>query len=401
MGSPLRAVVAGHLCLDLIPEIPPNRENITDVLQPGRLIEIGKMDLCTGGAVSNTGLALHRLGIPTRLICKVGDDPFGKIVRGIIQSHDPNLIEGIISHSEVSTSYSVILSLPGLDRIFLHHPGANHDFCAADIDFEMVSSADLFHFGYPPLMRRIYEEDGQELVKIFQRVRRLGLTTSLDMSYPDPETEAGKTNWIDFFRSVLPYTDIFSPSIEELLLMLKPARYAALLKRGAIIPQVNPALLHELSDELISLGVRIVLIKLGEMGLYLRTNGLPAISSMGKARPSEIAAWVNQEYWVASFKVQVRGTTGAGDATIAGFLAAFLRRLNPKEAARFAVAVGACNVEARDALSGIMTWEETTDRVNKGWAQNPLTLSDPNWYPDAQERLWVRPPDDQSPAALP
>jgi len=66
----------------------------------------------------------------------------------------------------------------------------------------------------------------------------------------------------------------------------------------------------------------------------------------------------------------VIGTTGAGDATIAGFLAALLRDLPPDEAMNAALAVGACNVEAADALSGIRSWCETLQRINAGWARH-------------------------------
>jgi sugar/nucleoside kinase (ribokinase family) len=59
-------VVAGHVCIDIIPEIGRDFE-----LLPGRLVEIGTAVTATGGAVSNTGVALHLLGIPATLMGKV------------------------------------------------------------------------------------------------------------------------------------------------------------------------------------------------------------------------------------------------------------------------------------------------------------------------------------------
>ena len=61
------------------------------------------------------------------------------------------------------------------------------------------------------------------------------------------------------------------------------------------------------------------------------------------------------------------GTTGAGDATIAGFLTALLRDVPPERALAIAAAVGACNVEAADAVSGVRSWEETLARIDAGW----------------------------------
>jgi sugar/nucleoside kinase (ribokinase family) len=70
------AVVAGHICLDIIPQMP--RVNLQTSLRPGAVIEVGAAIMATGGPVSNTGLSLHRLGIPTQLMGKVGHDNFGK-----------------------------------------------------------------------------------------------------------------------------------------------------------------------------------------------------------------------------------------------------------------------------------------------------------------------------------
>jgi hypothetical protein len=55
-----------------------------------------------------------------------------------------------------------------------------------------------------------------------------------------------------------------------------------------------------------------------------------------------------------------------------------------------AVAVGACNVEAADALGGIRPWEATVARVAEGWAKHPLHLDAPGWRHDAEAQLWAR-----------
>ncbi len=87
--KPGSAVVAGHLCLDIFPtlsHLPVGQ--FTALFRPGHLVDVGPVSFSTGGAVSNTGLALHRLGIETYLSAKVGVDPFAEIVRGIIRAYD-------------------------------------------------------------------------------------------------------------------------------------------------------------------------------------------------------------------------------------------------------------------------------------------------------------------------
>ena len=88
---------------------------------------------------------------------------------------------------------------------------------------------------------------------------------------------------------------------------------------------------------------------------------------MGRARPTDLDAWTDRELWSPCFRVDVVGTNGSGDSTIAGFLAALLRDLPADEAATMAVAVGACNVEAADTVSGVRTWDETRSAIAAGW----------------------------------
>jgi sugar/nucleoside kinase (ribokinase family) len=113
-----------------------------------------------------------------------------------------------------------VISPPGSDRRFLHHPGANDDFSAQDVSEEALQDAHLFHFGYPPLMANMYSNGGRQLLELFQRAKSHGLTTSLDMAYPDPESAAGRADWRAILHNVLPYVDIFVPSLEEILYML-------------------------------------------------------------------------------------------------------------------------------------------------------------------------------------
>ena len=383
------ALVAGHICLDIIPDVSDIDPGIFNAnFRPGHMLEAGAATLSTGGPVSNTGLALHKLGVPVRLIAKVGDDAFGHVIERIVNAIDPTLLAGMKLDPQAITSYTLIISPPHIDRIFLHCPGANHEFGSSDVGDDQLAQADLLHFGYPPVMRRIYRNNGRELADLLGRAKAIGLTTSLDLCYPDPHAEAGRLDWLAFFRSVLPHVDVFAPSLEELLFMLRRQTLDNLSARGSVVDQATPELLHDISDELIGLGAKIILIKLGARGAYLRTAGITAIDQLGRAVPTDRAAWANREMWAPCFDVEVVGTTGSGDATIAGFLSALLRDASLEEAMAMAVAVGACNVEAPDALSGLRSWEATQQRIAQGWARLPVALDAPGWTYDVRCDLW-------------
>jgi sugar/nucleoside kinase (ribokinase family) len=163
--------------------------------------------------------------------------------------------------------------------------------------------------------------------------------------------------------------------------------------RGELLPQTTPELLEDLSGELMGMGVGIVVVKMGYRGVYVRTASESRLSAAGRARPVAGSGWAGSERWIPCFKVGVVGTTGSGDSTIAGFLAGLLRRAPLEEALRMAVAVGACNVEAADSLSGLRTWDETRKRVTAGWEQLPLAIEEPGWSWEASQKMWIGPLD--------
>lgn len=371
------AVVAGLVCLDIIPAIP---HADLSALQPGQVMEIGAPVMATGGAVANTGLGLHRLGIPAHLIGKVGDDPLGRIVVEQIRSHDDALAAHMITAPDEITSYTIVLSPQNSDRAFMHCPGANHSFGADDVDYDLLHTAQLFHFGYPPYMERIYANDGAELVTMMQRASATGAITSLDMALPDPNGPSGQIDWRQIMARTLPHVDLFLPSLDEIRFMLG---YPAGPPGGD--PQLD-ADISAIATELLTLGASVVVLKLGTRGLYLRTGSAEL--------PFLAADWVGRELWVPCFQAQpFVGTTGSGDTTIAGFLAALLRDQSPEAALTSAVAVGACNVEAADALGGLRSWPETQARIAAGWDREPLTVHAPGWQWDATAAIWHGPHD--------
>ncbi|HEX8037386.1 MAG TPA: carbohydrate kinase family protein [Ktedonobacterales bacterium] len=374
--------VAGHICLDVIPAM----SGVGEALRPGALVHIGPAQFATGGTVANVGLALHRLGMRPRLIGKIGDDLFGQAILDILGGADPELAAGMARATGEPTSYSVVISAAASDRIFLHCPGVNDTFGAADVADGALDGVRVLHFGYPPLMRRMYLDDGRELAELLGRAKDRGVTTSLDMARPDPQSEAGRVDWPGILRRALPFVDLFLPSAEELLFMLDRPRFDA----GA---RLDTSLLARLAVRCLEMGAAMVGLKLGDQGLYLRTTADTArLDTMGRGRPANLEAWRGRELLAPCFEAAVAGTTGSGDATIAGLLAALLADEAPEDALLDAVGVGACSVEAVDATSGIPSWEAVRERIRAGWRQAALMMvqggDGGGWRWDERARLW-------------
>ncbi|CAG5089652.1 PfkB domain protein [Thermobacillus xylanilyticus] len=387
-------VVAGHICLDIIPSLPNAKGGLDQILVPGKLVNAGPVVLSTGGTVSNTGIALHRLGMSVLLMGKIGDDLFGQAVLKLLRRQSPELAEGMMVIAGENTSYSIVIHSPGIDRIFLHCTGANDTFQGSDLRWELLTGARLFHFGYPPLMKRMYADGGTELAGMLHEVKRAGLTTSLDMAKPDPASEAGRVDWMAILEKVLPKVDVFLPSVEEILYMLDRPFYDRLASaKGDIAEHLDGEDLSALADRMIGMGAAIVAVKLGEHGLYLRTAGERRLQSMGGCTPENIGEWAGRELLATCYQVEVAGTTGAGDCTIAGFLAGLLKGLSPESAMRAAVAVGACNVERQDAVSGIPSWETVQRRIEAGWPKRANRLRLDGWRFHEEAELWIGPND--------
>jgi sugar/nucleoside kinase (ribokinase family) len=365
------AVVAGHVSLDVFPALQGPVK-----LEPGRLVVVGPAVTSTGGAVTNTGLALHRLGVGVRLIGKVGDDLFGRAVLDALAEHGEHLADDLIVSEDEATSYTIVINPPGVDRSFLHCPGANRTFSALDVPYETLEGTRLFHFGYPPLMPALYANGGVQLRDMFAQVQERGPATSLDVCQPDPEDEGGRVDWQEVLARTLPFVDVFAPSIDDLVFMLDPLARDRLLAGAEPIPVVDRALLAGFARSLTGMGACVVAIKLGAQGLYLRTTSDAARLQSFCDRLGLVAdAWHDREVLSPCFEAGVvAGTTGSGDSTIAGLLAALLRGADPAGAATSATAVGACSVEAVDPTSGIPPWPRVAARLASGWRRLPVTI---------------------------
>ena len=390
---PLECICAGHVCLDVIPSFPA-KENVEvkELLSPGNLVVIGAAKLAPGGPVSNVGIALHKLGVKTAFMGKVGDDLFGK---GLLELFKPFGAErGMVVVPGEVTSYTLVIAPPGVDRIFLHNPGANDTYCAADIDSGPLAETLIFHLGYPPLMRRLYEDGGRELAAIFRRAKEAGATTSLDLALPDPSSEAGKVDWRSILTAVLPYVDIFLPSCEELMFMFDRERFTELRRQAA---GRDPVVVYtgedfrRLAVQSLSLGAGILVLKSGQRGIYLAGGASERLSSFGRAKPGT-EEFADRELWQAAYRVEpIASATGSGDSAIAGFLAAFLLGLGPEACLHTAAAVGADNLTVLDATSGIRSWDETADGIAGLSELDPDTGE--GFVYDETLRIWRGPHD--------
>ena len=373
-AEPIDVVAAGHICLDIIPTLTSGQTRAEDLFIPGGLVDVGPATLALGGSVANTGLALHRLGAKTRFVGKVGDDLLGKAILESLRQYDASFPKSMIVAVGEPTSYTIVLSPPQVDRGFLHCSGANDTFVVADLDPSTWRGARILHFGYPPLMRGIAADKGHGLATAFADAQSSGTLVSLDMAMRATTPGLAPIDWRQWLRTVLPRVDVFLPSYEEIMPMLDPEMSPG---SGAV---GDANCLGKLAEELLSFGVPIVVIKLGDQGLYLRTSDHTAnLSSREAWREFDWQTWRNRELLAPCFDVEVVGTTGAGDCTIAGFLKALLEGEGPEAALRHATLVGAYCVQSADATSNIPAWSEVERAMLRPASMRTPTMQLRNW----------------------
>jgi len=389
-------MAAGHLCLDVIPRFPDTgATQIGEIMRPGKLVNIEEAVISTGGPVSNTGINMKTLGGKVCFCARVGDDLFGGITVDMLRRSGN--ADGIHVVQGAASSYTLAIAPPNIDRIFLHCPGTNNAFGPEDLDPELIAQCRHFHFGYPPLMRRMYENGGEGLERVFRIAKEAGATTSCDMTLPDPASPSGEVDWAGVLEKILPHVDLFLPSVEEALYMIDRPGFLRLREaheNANLIDLVSPQRYGELAGALLALGAKMVSLKSGHRGFYLRTASEDTFDGMGIARPGDPANWSARELWAPAFEVPAFGSaTGSGDSAIAGLLSAYLRGLSIEEALKYATCCGLQNVQVLDAVSGIRPWGETTAMLANDMPLIDAHIDAEGWRWMGGHRLWAGPHD--------
>lgn len=316
-----RVTVAGHVCVDLTPRAA--RLSIT----PGRLTEIGALDVALGGSVANTGSALAALGHAVTISTRVGDDDLGAIAAARF-ARTPGVEGSPTVTAGQATSYSIVLEPDGVDRSFWHHVGANAAFDGTET---AVSDSELVHLGYPSLLPRMVEDGGGGLRAFLDRAKAAGATTSVDLAVVE---EGSPVDWRAVLTAAMPLIDLISPSADDLRSALHAPRATA----------------AELVDLLLSWGAGVAAVSDGSRGVVVGTADEGRLSDGGRALAPLAPAWAGARIHEPARALRRRITTnGAGDAATAGLLSGVLRGESPASATARATAAAAAVIQG-DAL---------------------------------------------------
>ncbi|MCI0492984.1 MAG: carbohydrate kinase family protein [Planctomycetes bacterium] len=280
----------------------------------GRLIESEPLGLTTGGIVSNSGIAMARLGMRVAAFTYVGDDEWANVIRHRYAAEGIDT-SALLTHPDGATSTSAVLIDPTGERSFVHCAGAPRLMDKQTLlgRMDLFSRSRAMLLGYYPLMTRLQDD----LPEVLQEIRAVGCLTALDA--------AGDGGTMDPLARILPHLDFYVPNATE------GANQTGREEPRAMIAAYRDA------------GATGWLgIKLGKLGALL------------SPRPGE---FINVN--VVAPPGPVIDTTGAGDCFYGGLLTGVFRGLAPADAGRLAAAAGACSVTGLGGTAAIRGYEET------------------------------------------
>ncbi len=274
-----------------------------------------------GGATSNTGRALARLGLSVEYMTVIGADANGDILLNLWQADGVDT-RFVVRTAEVGTALSTVPVYQDGKRGVYFYPGTNavmsldNLFGADRAHLRVLRERQAFHLGYPPLLPLL---QGERLAAMLALVRETGVFISLDTT-PIPDD----TSLRAMLTPAFPNIHLFKSNIEEAAQVV--GRFTALQARtqaaGCDIEQVvTREEVFAIGEALLAMGVPIAVLTLGPNGACICTGDAAALRDT-PLLPADLAGWADQRRFVPAYQVQGPvNSAGAGDTFTAALLA--------------------------------------------------------------------------------
>jgi 2-dehydro-3-deoxygluconokinase len=287
-------------------------------MKNGPLRYVNQFEKTVGGAESNTAIALSRLGHKVGWVSQLGDDEFGLFIRNFIRGEGVDTSKVQFDPDHPTAVFFKERHGHGDPKVFYYRAGS----AASFMDRTHLRERDIA---------------GAKILHI------TGITAALSASCRELvhyAIDAAKANNV---------TVVFDPNIRLKLWSESEARSVLMeiaAKCDYILPGLDEGTLltgkkepEAIAEHFLSLGVKAVVLKLGEKGAYFKSAD-------------------HQEYVDGVKVAQVTDTVGAGDGFAAGFISGLLRGWTYREAVAFGNRVGASAVTVTGDVEGYPSWSD-------------------------------------------
>jgi ribokinase len=261
-----------------------------------------------GGKGANQAVAAAKLGYPTAMIARVGDDAFGPQLQNALKTAGVDAAN-VLNVAGPSGVALIMTGAKGENSIVVV-PGSNGKLSPQELQKHENT---LKNAGMFLAQLEIPMETVEYLAEFADKN---GIPLMLD---PAPARELP--------ASLLPRISWITPNESETLTLLRSSE-----------KELAEDQVHRAAEELLSRGVRNVVLKLGGRGCLVADGG--------------------KMEFVPAYKVAAVDTTAAGDAFNGAFAVGLMRGQSPREAAAFACAVAGISVTRHGAQPSMPTSAE-------------------------------------------
>lgn len=276
--------------------------------KPGETVKGSIFKMGAGGKGFNQGVAAHKSGADIAMITKVGRDAFADVALHVMDELNFSK-EYILYNEDVGTGSAIIMvdEQTSQNKIIIV-PGACSTITASDVDNLRPL---LQECAYVLLQLEVNQEANERIVDI---ANECGCKVILNTAPYQPVRD-------EFLAKVY---------------MVTPNEVEAEMMTGVHVEDLAAA--KRAAQVFYDKGVKVVLITLGERGVFISDHG--------------------REEIISAFKVDAVDTTGAGDAFNGGLLTALSEGKDLWDAARFASALAALSVQKIGTTPAMPTREE-------------------------------------------
>ena len=294
----MSVVVFGSINMDLVARTPR-------LPKPGETLTGHSFETVSGGKGANQAVAVARLGVPTEMVGRVGNDAFGLELLNSLKSSGVGC-DRVLTDSATHSGVAVIAVDDASENNIILIPGANGHVDESDID---------------------------RLQEVLPQAKVLMLQLEIPLPMVVAAAKAAKAAGVTVMLDPAPARSDLPDELYSLIDIITPNQIETSQLVGFPVEDLNTAI--EAAHTLHQRGIQIVITKLGKLGAFCIT-------------PTET-------FEIPIFPVKAIDTVAAGDAFNGGLAAALAEGLPLKEAARQASAVAALSVTKTGAQPSLPT----------------------------------------------
>lgn len=285
----MNTLVIGSINIDLMYAVPY-------IVRPGETIHSSEHTISFGGKGANQAIIMSQLGAQVSFVGCVGQDDYGR--RALENLQENNISTDYVQQSGITGNAIIQVSDTGENAIVLMN-GANYNVTPDLVEESghLITSADVVLLQLEIPIEAV--SAALEIVKEKETPVILNPAPAKKLS-----------------QSLLSKVDILTPNETELAILTeKEIRTDKDIEEGCLV--------------LLNLGVKVVIVTLGEKGAYF-TDG-------------------KEQGWIPAQKVKAVDTTGAGDAFNGALAMALSNKYSIRKAIEFATLISGYVVTQRGA----------------------------------------------------